>query len=121
MNHRSAVSVCLLSILHLIFVIRSTGAVRTDYGELLANERVQEKLKLLLPEEVLKNYTIDADGAVSRNCLRSLDIYQRARQNREIWALKSNQKLLFRSFACKIRKAKMLIDIFDMISLIASD
>lgn len=95
MDNRSAVSIFLFSLLQLILAIGSADSVRTDYGELLANEHVQEKLKLLLPGAVLQNHTIDANEAVNRNCLRDLDLYQRAIKNRELWALKSENYFKF--------------------------
>ena len=85
----------------LILVILSLKCVLTSasYEDILLNEKIDDKLKLLRPENILKNYrfihnsggstsAIDT-GAFNTSCARDLDLFLLALDKREPWALKS--------------------------------
>lgn len=75
----------------LLFLMEIVNSSPTYSSEFLKNALIEKKLNLMNAENLLKNYKTLAGGSNAKNhsCVRSLEIWEKAMETRELWALQS--------------------------------
>lgn len=88
--------------LQLFFLIVTANSTKTSYGgEYLENAFIEENLRLLSPESVLKSIEIvqsDVEDVVNFSCTKDLQIWKGHLEKRESWALKSKNRGIYTKF-----------------------